>query len=134
MPQFHYVTNADGPRARDEFHVTEDLRDTELVPRGICTLDDYLDPRRPSSPKCSTAVSARKCTGDSVPCTNGTMSSADTRIRSVQLQDCIVHGDCVEVMREMPDCSVGFVLTDPPYLVNRIERNEPRSGVPSCTS
>ena len=44
MPQFHYVTNADGPTVRDEFHANEDLRDTELVPRGIRTLDDYLDP------------------------------------------------------------------------------------------
>lgn len=27
----------------------------------------------------------------------------------------IIQGDCLEVMKEMPDKSVGLVLTDPPY-------------------
>jgi len=34
----------------------------------------------------------------------------------------ILHGDCVDVMRQMPDNSVDFVLTDPPYLVNYRDR------------
>jgi site-specific DNA-methyltransferase (adenine-specific) len=35
----------------------------------------------------------------------------------------ILHGDCVEAMRQMPANSVDFVLTDPPYLVNYRDRN-----------
>ena len=27
----------------------------------------------------------------------------------------VLHGDCVELMRQMPDCSVDSVVTDPPY-------------------
>jgi site-specific DNA-methyltransferase (adenine-specific) len=34
----------------------------------------------------------------------------------------IVLGDCVDVMRSMPDECVDFVLTDPPYLVNYRDR------------
>jgi DNA modification methylase len=34
----------------------------------------------------------------------------------------ILHGDCIEVMREMPTNSVDFILTDPPYLVNYRDR------------
>ncbi len=34
----------------------------------------------------------------------------------------IIHGDCVDVMGQMPDNSVDFVLTDPPYLVNYRDR------------
>ncbi len=34
----------------------------------------------------------------------------------------IVHGDCIEVMRQMPANSVDFILTDPPYLVNYRDR------------
>jgi DNA modification methylase len=30
----------------------------------------------------------------------------------------IIHGDCIPIMRTMPDASVDLVLTDPPYLVN----------------
>jgi DNA modification methylase len=25
------------------------------------------------------------------------------------------HGDCVELMRAMPECSVDSIVTDPPY-------------------
>jgi site-specific DNA-methyltransferase (adenine-specific) len=32
------------------------------------------------------------------------------------------HGDCIEIMRRMPDNSVDFILTDPPYLVNYRDR------------
>jgi adenine-specific DNA-methyltransferase len=35
----------------------------------------------------------------------------------------ILHGDCIETMREMPAKSVDFVLTDPPYLVNYRDRD-----------
>ncbi len=35
----------------------------------------------------------------------------------------ILCGDCVEVMRQLPDESVDFVLTDPPYLVNYRSRD-----------
>jgi DNA modification methylase len=35
----------------------------------------------------------------------------------------ILHGDCIEKMREMPSNSVDFVLTDPPYLVNYRDRD-----------
>ena len=30
----------------------------------------------------------------------------------------IIHGDCIKVMRGMPDASVDLIVTDPPYLVN----------------
>lgn len=32
------------------------------------------------------------------------------------------HGDCIEIMKQMPANSVDFVLTDPPYLVNYRDR------------
>ena len=35
----------------------------------------------------------------------------------------ILHGDCIEVMRQMPASSVDFILTDPPYLVNYRDRD-----------
>ena len=34
----------------------------------------------------------------------------------------ILHGDCIEVMRDLPANSVDFTLTDPPYLVNFRDR------------
>ena len=36
----------------------------------------------------------------------------------------MIHGDCIEVMRGMPDASVDLIVTDPPYLVNY----RPRDG------
>jgi len=39
-----------------------------------------------------------------------------------QFIDTITHGDCIEVMRQMPTGSVDFILTDPPYLVNYHDR------------
>ncbi|MEI9979913.1 MAG: DNA methyltransferase [Edaphobacter sp.] len=39
-----------------------------------------------------------------------------------QLTNSITHGDCIQVMREMPANSVDFILTDPPYLVNYRDR------------
>ena len=35
----------------------------------------------------------------------------------------ILHGNCIEVMRQMPANSVDFILTDPPYLVNYRDRD-----------
>jgi site-specific DNA-methyltransferase (adenine-specific) len=35
----------------------------------------------------------------------------------------ILHGDCIEMMRQMPANSVDFMLTDPPYLVNYRDRD-----------
>jgi predicted methyltransferase len=35
----------------------------------------------------------------------------------------ILHGDCIEVMRQMPANSVDFIFTDPPYLVNYRDRS-----------
>lgn len=34
----------------------------------------------------------------------------------------IVRGDCIEVMSAWPSESVNFILTDPPYLVNYVDR------------
>ena len=34
----------------------------------------------------------------------------------------ILHGDCIQVMRELTPNSVDFILTDPPYLVNFRDR------------
>jgi adenine-specific DNA-methyltransferase len=36
----------------------------------------------------------------------------------------IIEGDCIEVLKMLPDASVDFVATDPPYLV----RYESRDG------
>lgn len=30
----------------------------------------------------------------------------------------VLHGDCLELMREIPDGSVDLIVTDPPYLMN----------------
>jgi DNA modification methylase len=38
-------------------------------------------------------------------------------------QNRVLHGDCVEVMRQMETGSVDFILTDPPYLVNYRSRD-----------
>jgi site-specific DNA-methyltransferase (adenine-specific) len=35
----------------------------------------------------------------------------------------VLHGDCIEVMRQMPSNSVDFILADPPYLVNYRDRS-----------
>ncbi len=43
-------------------------------------------------------------------------------IQPSQLINTIAHGDCIEIMRQMPANSVDFILTDPPYLVNYRDR------------
>lgn len=35
----------------------------------------------------------------------------------------VLHGDCIEVMSELPDACVDFVLTDPPYLCGYRDRS-----------
>ena len=35
----------------------------------------------------------------------------------------VIHGDCIEVMREMPEQSVDLIVTDPPYLVRYRSRD-----------
>ncbi len=40
-----------------------------------------------------------------------------------QFLNTITHGDCIQVMRQMPANSVDFILTDPPYLVNYRDRD-----------
>ncbi|MDW5267414.1 MULTISPECIES: DNA methyltransferase [Acidobacteriaceae] len=49
---------------------------------------------------------------------------ATTNVVSTQskLTNQIVHGNCIDVMRQMPANSVDFILTDPPYLVNYRDR------------
>jgi site-specific DNA-methyltransferase (adenine-specific) len=45
------------------------------------------------------------------------------RINHVSIPvNAILHGDCIEIMRSLPDKSVDFILTDPPYLVNYRDR------------
>jgi adenine-specific DNA-methyltransferase len=48
-----------------------------------------------------------------------------TRVQEVPSQfiNRIMQGDCIEVMRRLPDASVDFILTDPPYLVNFCDRS-----------
>ena len=40
----------------------------------------------------------------------------------------IIHGDCIEVMRTMPETSVNLIVTDPPYIVNYRSRDGRRCG------
>lgn len=35
----------------------------------------------------------------------------------------IIHGDCIDVLKTLPDKSVNLVITDPPYLVNYKSRD-----------
>lgn len=44
----------------------------------------------------------------------------------------VIHGDCLDVMRAMPDASVDAVVTDPPYALTGASRNgSPRQNDPS---
>jgi site-specific DNA-methyltransferase (adenine-specific) len=47
---------------------------------------------------------------------------AQTPIQN-RFSNTITHGDCIEVMHQMPAQSVDFILTDPPYLVNYRDRD-----------
>ncbi|MGH9724728.1 MAG: hypothetical protein ACRD41_06660, partial [Candidatus Acidiferrales bacterium] len=35
----------------------------------------------------------------------------------------VLQGDCIEIMQQLPSCSVDFVLTDPPYLAHYCSRD-----------
>jgi site-specific DNA-methyltransferase (adenine-specific) len=43
-------------------------------------------------------------------------------IPTSQLINTIAHGDCIDIMRQMPANSIDFIVTDPPYLVNYRDR------------
>jgi site-specific DNA-methyltransferase (adenine-specific) len=38
------------------------------------------------------------------------------------MRNAVIHGNSVEIMRDLPDASVDFVLTDPPYLCGYRDR------------
>ena len=42
----------------------------------------------------------------------GTTKSKSSNLYSMTK---LIHGDCLEVLRSMPDCSVDAIVTDPPY-------------------
>jgi len=50
------------------------------------------------------------------------------------MQNQIIQGDCLEVMKDMPDNSVDLVLTDPPYGINKAEwdKEVPQGYIPEC--
>jgi len=35
----------------------------------------------------------------------------------------IIQGDCLEVMKKIPDNSIDLVLTAPPYMISRLYKN-----------
>lgn len=41
----------------------------------------------------------------------------------------IIHGDCKEKIKELPDCSVSAIITDPPYELNFMGSKWDRSGI-----
>jgi site-specific DNA-methyltransferase (adenine-specific) len=51
------------------------------------------------------------------------MTTLSTTRQQSNFTNTITHGDCIEIMRQMPANSVDFVLTDPPYLVNYRDRS-----------
>jgi DNA modification methylase len=51
---------------------------------------------------------------------------ATTTVATTQqnnLTNQILHGDCIQVMCQIPANSVDFILTDPPYLVKYRDRS-----------
>jgi len=46
----------------------------------------------------------------------------ETEIETKQQQPVILQGNCIEVMKNMPEESVDFILTDPPYLCRYKDR------------
>jgi site-specific DNA-methyltransferase (adenine-specific) len=39
----------------------------------------------------------------------------------------IIQGDCLEVMKSIPDKSIDLILTDPPYNISKLNNNRDRS-------
>jgi len=46
----------------------------------------------------------------------------------------VLHGDCVELMRSMPDCSVDSIVTDPPYGLEFMGKDWDRPWAVSATN
>jgi site-specific DNA-methyltransferase (adenine-specific) len=46
----------------------------------------------------------------------------------------VIQGDCIEVMRQMPDKCIDMVLTDPPYGINMFKKNGRISDGKLCKS
>ena len=44
-------------------------------------------------------------------------------VSELPFADCILHGDCIEALKTVPDETVDLVVTDPPYLVNYKDRS-----------
>ena len=46
----------------------------------------------------------------------------------------IIHGDCLEVMKGLPDGSVNAVITDPPYGINyqSARRTDANESIKDC--
>ena len=40
----------------------------------------------------------------------------------------LVHGDCLEVLKKIPDASIDLILTDPPYNISKRDRITRRGG------
>ena len=47
---------------------------------------------------------------------------ATNAIQNQQIINPILHGNCIDMMQQIPAQSVDFILTDPPYLVNYRDR------------
>lgn len=52
-----------------------------------------------------------------------TTTTSTVRELESNFTNTIVHGDCIQVMRQIASQSVDFILTDPPYLVNFRDRS-----------
>jgi DNA modification methylase len=50
--------------------------------------------------------------------TNSTFTTTD----AANLNN-VMHGDCVEIMRQMQPASIDFVITDPPYITRYCARD-----------
>ena len=51
---------------------------------------------------------------------NGNCISSQKRFLPINR---ILNGDCIRLMRQLPAGSIDFILTDPPYLVNYLDRS-----------
>ena len=45
-----------------------------------------------------------------------------------QYLNTIVNGDCLEVLRQLPDCSIDLVVTSPPYNLKNSTGNGMKDG------
>lgn len=42
----------------------------------------------------------------------------------MELENKIIHGDCLEILKQIPDNSVDLIYTDPPYLIPRHSKKD----------